>query len=550
MMFRQPLGGESGSSLLPVPCVYLPAMSARRDGACENLLHGHLDMASPSHAGSQHKLQRKLTVSNMDDKIVAAKYAVRGTVVQRAAELKRALADGEALPFDELILCNIGNPHAVKQQPITFYRQVAAAMYMPELASDPQKLVASGLFPADVVERAQEYLKATGGSGVGSYTDSIGLQLVREQVAEFIQARDGFPADPGSITLTTGASEGVKRWIGALIAGERDGVMIPRPQYPLYSAALTMSGGIAVYYDLDEAKGWTTSWQELERAFQEAASAGTCVRALAMINPGNPVGAVLEEDGVALLVCFAASKGLVILADEVYQVNVYSPGKAFHSCKKVLRKLQAQQLMAPPEAGDASAVLDQAQLVSFHSTSKGLIGECGQRGGFMEMVGFSEATLAQFKKVAATSLSSNTIGQIFVGLMVKGPAPDSPSRCLFDCEQQTILDGLKRRALAASDALNKMPGISCQPIEGAMYAFPCIQLPAAMKEEGAGADEMWCISLMEATGIVCVPGSGFGQKPGTFHARLTILPPDDMFDSMLLKMAEFQKNLYEEWGPA
>ena len=81
-------------------------------------------------------------------------------------------------------------------------------------------------------------------------------------------------------------------------------------------------------------------------------------------------------------------------------------------------------------------------------------------------------------------------------------------------------------------------------------AAKCTPPPPLPQSEGAGADEMWCISLMEATGIVCVPGSGFGQKPGTFHARLTILPPDDMFDSMLLKMAEFQKNLYEEWGPA
>jgi len=65
---------------------------------------------------------------------------------QRAGELKKMLTDGKPLPFDSLILCNIGNPHAVKQKPITFYRQVAAALYVPELASDPQKLVASGKY--------------------------------------------------------------------------------------------------------------------------------------------------------------------------------------------------------------------------------------------------------------------------------------------------------------------------------------------------------------------------------------------------------------------
>ena len=65
---------------------------------------------------------------------------------QRAGELKKMLTDGKTLPFDSLILCNIGNPHAVKQKPITFYRQVAAALYVPELASDPHKLVASGIY--------------------------------------------------------------------------------------------------------------------------------------------------------------------------------------------------------------------------------------------------------------------------------------------------------------------------------------------------------------------------------------------------------------------
>ena len=129
-----------------------------------------------------------------------------------------------------------------------------------------------------------------------------------------------------------------------------------------------------------------------------------------MINPGNPVGAVLSEAAVAELICFAAAKGLVVLADEVYQLNVYAEGAAFYSCKQVLRKLQAG-VLKPPELERGAAVcgpaeLAAAQLISFHSTSKGLIGECGQRGGYLEMVGFSDATRAQFTKVTATSLSS------------------------------------------------------------------------------------------------------------------------------------------------
>merc|ERR1719277_2241352 len=94
---------------------------------------------------------------------------------------------------------------------------------------------------------------------------------------------------------------------------------------------------------------------------------------------------------------------IVILADEVYQENVYAEGKTFHSFKKVVRQMQGR-----------SDRYDAVQLISFHSTSKGLTGECGQRGGYMEMIGFSKRFQAQMTKVAATSLSSNTLGQIFV----------------------------------------------------------------------------------------------------------------------------------------
>ena len=97
-----------------------------------------------------------------------------------------------------------------------------------------------------------------------------------------------------------------------------------------------------------------------------------------------------------------------------------------------------------------------------------------------------------------------------------------------------------------------MEGITCQPIEGAMYAFPRLELPAKFlercAEEGQAADEAWCIDLMEATGIVCVPGSGFGQKEGTHHARMTILPPDDIFAGMLAKLEAFQTELHKKWA--
>jgi len=234
-----------------------------------------------------------------------------------------------------------------------------------------------------------------------------------------------------------------------------------------------------------------------------------------------------------MIIDFAWSKKLVILADEVYQMNVYAEGKEFHAFKKVLRQMQAKD-----------SKYNEVQLISFHSTSKGLIGECGQRGGYMEMIGFSAEFHGQMTKIAATSLSSNTIGQLFVGMMVTPPTEGEPSYPLFKKESDAIFEGLRRRAIRLTKGLNEIPGIESQSIEGAMYAFPKLTMPqkaqsaAAMKK--LPPDDFWCLSLVEETGIICVPGSGFRQQEGTFHFRITILPPDDMLEGMLERLKKFQ----------
>mmetsp|Transcript_48482 Transcript_48482/g.108903 ORF Transcript_48482/g.108903 Transcript_48482/m.108903 type:complete len:508 (-) Transcript_48482:23-1546(-) len=499
----------------------------------QTLSHGEFSLLEGVRRESM--LPRKFTVQEMDDKLRNAKYAVRGAVPQRAAELASKLKAGESMPFERLVFCNIGNPHAVQQKPITFYRQVAAAV------TDPS-LLEGGPYATDVVRRAKEYLQATNNAGTGAYTDSSGLLLVRQQVAEFLLKRDGFPADPKAIYLTTGASEGVKRAISALLKDDRCGMLIPRPQYPLYSAALTMAGGRIVYYELYEEKGWRTTAEELEQAAADAFTDGTKLRAITVINPGNPVGAVLDRDDIVMIINFATEQKLVILADEVYQANVYKEGKQFHSFKKVLRELQAEDKRRYAET----------QLISFHSTSKGIIGECGQRGGYMEYVGFSDSVLGQFTKMAATSLSSNTLGQIFMGMMVTPPEPSEPSYELFQKETTEIFESLKRRALHLTAELNTVPGISCQPIDGAMYAFPKITLPSGAIEEAKkrhqDADEFWCLELLEKTGIVTVPGSGFGQAKDTFHFRTTILPPDAVLEDVVKKLKAFQEEFNNKYG--
>jgi aspartate/methionine/tyrosine aminotransferase len=165
-----------------------------------------------------------------------------------------------------------------------------------------------------------------------------GVPLIRKRVAEFIENRDGFPADPEDIFLTAGASIGVQSILMTTIENENSGIMIPIPQYPLYTASIDMYGGKAVPYYLDESREWGLAHDELKRSINEANKAGVDVKALCVINPGNPTGQCLSEESMREIVEFCKEEKIALLADEVYQANVYASGRPFVSFKKVLRR--------------------------------------------------------------------------------------------------------------------------------------------------------------------------------------------------------------------
>jgi alanine transaminase len=198
----------------------------------------------------------------------------------------------------------------------------------------------------------------------------------------------------------------------------------------------------------------------------------------------------------------------------VYQSNVYAQGAEFVSAKKVALDCRLKNL----------------QLVSFHSTSKGLIGECGRRGGYMELYHIDPYVQAQLYKLASSDLCAGVTGQIMTSLMVRPPPIEGESYQLFQEEQQHIYDGLKERSQKLVEGLNKIPGITCVPAEGAMYAFPRVQVPAKVfekaKELGTTPDNLYALSLLEETGICVVPASGFGQAKGRVGFRTTFLHPD------------------------
>lgn len=478
-----------------------------------------------------------LTAESVNPAVREAEYAVRGKIVERSNQLQKELAkkgktgENGTLPFDSIVACNIGNPQVLGQKPVTFFRQVLAICDYPDLLDNPQ---AASIFPQDVLDRARDILNHIPG-GTGAYSASCGVEYLRKQVAEAIERRDGYPCNYENIFLTDGASSGVHACMRIAIREKNDAILVPIPQYPLYSATLTLYGGTLVPYYLEEDKEWGMDVKHLKLQLEDARGKGLNVRGLVVINPGNPTGQVLSEENQAEVLKFCKEENMVMFADEVYQENVYAEGKSFTSFKKAMCK----------------AGITDLQLISFHSISKGYYGECGRRGGYMEIVGFPPDVMQIFHKLASISLCSNVNGQICTALMMNPPKKGDASYDLYMEEKEAILASLKRRAIKLVGALNDMEGISCNPAQGALYAFPSIELPTRVAEEakkqGVAPDFYYCMRLLEATGIVTVPGSGFRQKDGSYHFRTTFLPSEADIDVVINRMRTFHRSFVEEF---
>ncbi|KAF9889404.1 hypothetical protein FE257_007305 [Aspergillus nanangensis] len=477
------------------------------------------------------KPPRCLHIDNINPQVKEAKYAVRGELAVKAEEYRVRLAQGDkSLPFDSVIFANIGNPQQLDQKPITFFRQVLSLLENPALLENPEALRTAFGYNQDVVDRAKKLLADV--QSVGAYSHSQGAPIVRQSVANFIEGRDGYAANPQDLFLCGGASSGVNTLLNVICDGPDAGVLVPIPQYPLYTATLALLNAKCVPYHLEEHRSWGTDVEAIRNSLKNARSAGTDVRAIVVINPGNPTGASLSPEDIKSVIDVAAEEKLVVMADEVYQTNVFEG--EFTSFKKRLRQLQ----------DEFPGKYDDVELASLHSISKGMVGECGQRGGYFELVGFDPEVAAQIYKLVSIGLCPPVIGQCLLELMVNPPQEGEPSYELYQKEYNGIREGLHKRALALYDAFSQMEGVECQQPQGAMYLFPTITLPAkaieAAKAENRAADEFYCLRLLDATGVCGVPGSGFGQKENTFHFRTTFLAPGTAWVDRIVKFhAEF-----------
>lgn len=183
---------------------------------------------------------------------------------------------------------------------------------------------------------------------------------------------------------------------------------------------------------------------------------------------------------------------------------------------------------------------------------KGYMGECGLRGGYCELENFNPDVKAIFLKMLSARLCSSVLGQMALDCIVKPPESNEESYELYMKEKNQVLSSLKYRAELVADTFNAIPGISSNQVAGAMYAFPKIEIPDKAvnqaKERKQAADFFYAMELLETCGICVVPGSGFGQLPGTYHFRTTILPQNDKLELMMKMFKEFHLKFLDKYS--
>ena len=287
-------------------------------------------------------MEKPFSLANLNPSILNVEYAVRGLIPARATDISHDLQGKHKWPFNEITYLNLGNPQNLGQKPLTFCRQLLSLCSYPVLIDLPE---ISSIFPRDVLNRAKTFLSTV--SSFGGYTDSLGYELIRKEVASFITNRDHFEADYSNIFLSDGASKIIFTIISCIAKSENNlpsGILIPIPQYPLYSACLSYFGIVPIPYYLEEDDDWGFNLEELLRAL-DLNKEKSIPRAMVVINPGNPTGQCLRFELQVKILKFCYERRLLLLADEVYQDNIYDASFEWYSFRRVYFTIEVRTVL-------------------------------------------------------------------------------------------------------------------------------------------------------------------------------------------------------------
>jgi alanine-synthesizing transaminase len=389
-------------------------------------------------------------------KLAGVSYEIRGPVIEHANELERA--------GHSVLRLNIGNP-----APFGF--------------DAPEELL------QDMIRNLPS---------AHGYSDSRGILPARRAVVQHYQNRGVADIDVDDVFLGNGVSELATMAIQALLENG-DEVLIPAPDYPLWTAITTLAGGKAVHYLCDEGAGWLPDLDDM------ASKITSRTRAVLIINPNNPTGAVYPREVLDGILDLARRHNLLVLADEIYDKILYDD--AVHHCAAVL----APDLLC----------------LTFNGLSK-TSRVAGFRSGWLLVSGPKQHAVSYLEglaTLAATRLCPNVPGQYAIQAALGHPDIAS-----------LILPGgrLREQRDRAWQRLNEIPGVSCVKPQGALYAFP--RLDPAVHE--IHDDEKFVLDLLLREKIQVVQGTGFNW-PRPDHFRIVTLPHADDLDAAIVRIGRF-----------
>ena len=331
------------------------------------------------------------------------------------------------------------------------------------------------------------------------YSDSKGIFAARKAVMHYTQEQriDGVTLD--DIYLGNGASELIVMATNALL-NDGDELLLPAPDYPLWTAATSLSGGKPVHYLCDEAKGWMPDLQDM------AAKITPRTRGIVVINPNNPTGALYSNELLLGIIQLARAHDLVLLVDEVYDKVLYDGAK--HTAM-------------------ASMSTDVLTL-TFNSLSKAYR-SCGYRAGWMVLSGPKEMAgdfIEGLNMLANLKLGSNVPGQWAIQTALGG----------YQSINDLVKEGgrLRRQRDLAYELITAIPGVTCVKPQAALYMFPRLDAKMYPIED----DRQFFMEVLRATRVMLVQGTGFNYCDHQ-HFRIVFLPHEDDLREAIGRLAKF-----------
>lgn len=333
------------------------------------------------------------------------------------------------------------------------------------------------------------------------YCDSKGLFSARKAVMQYYQQKGMRKVDIDDIYIGNGASELIVMAMQALL-NNGDEMLVPSPDYPLWTAAVTLSGGHAVHYRCDEGADWHPDLDDIRARITPR------TRGLVLINPNNPTGAVYGSEFQLELIEIARQHNLIIFADEIYDKILYDDISHTSVCTQC----------------------DDVMVVTFNGLSKAYRA-CGFRQGWMVITGpkgRARGYIEGLEMLASMRLCANVPMQHAIQTALGG----------YQSINELILPGgrLRRQRDKAWELLNEIPGVSCVKPKGALYMFPRLD----PKVYDIRDDQKMVFDLLQQEKLLLVQGTGFNW-PAPDHFRLVFLPREEELEEAIGRLARFLK---------